>query len=154
MSLIHRERGGVAVYEYAQDENQIQRALKAIDDRLVLWPPDGMCAYYRVARNVSDWQDAEIIASWKDQNGNPLPLSSGLIDEVDRLRRDARNKGLDVDAYNAKRTEDLEAERATRGQQIIDEHRPKVERARTSVSFGPLTRLGEQPTRIKKPRNR
>lgn len=154
MSLIQREHGGIVVAEYAQDESQIQRALTQIEDRLILWPPDGMCPYYRVARNVSDWQEPEIIASWKDTNGNPLPLSSGLIDEVDRLRRDARNKGLDVDAYNAKRTEDLEADRAARGQQIIEEHRAKVERGRTSVSFGPLTRLSEQPTRIRKPRNR
>lgn len=154
MSLIQRECGGLVVAEYAQDELQIQRALKSIDDRLVLWPPDGMCAHYRVARNVSDWQEPEVICTWMDAYGNPLPLSSGLIDTVDSLRRDARNKSLDADVFNAKRTEDLERDRAERGQQIIEEHRPKVERGRTSVSFGPLTRLSEQPRLTKKPRTR
>lgn len=151
MSLIHREHGGLIVSEHSMDARSIQAALKQLDDKLILLPPDAYRGpYWKVYRDVSDWQEAVCIYTWMDDYGDPLPLSSGLVNEVDKLRKDARNKGLDADDLNALREQRLAEDRAERGQQIIEEHRAKVERGRTSVSFGPLTRLSEQPRPIKR----
>ena len=151
MSLIQRERGGLTVLEQSMDAQAIQRALKAIDDDLILLPPDDYRGpYWKVYQHISDWQDAVCIFTWMDEAGNPLPLSSGLVNEVDKLRRDGRNKGLDADAHNAQRELLVEAEKAERGQAVVEEHRAKVERGRSSVSFGPLTPLGEVKRPIKR----
>lgn len=151
MSLIQRERGGLTVLERSMDAQAIQRALKALDDALILLPPDDYRGpYWKVYQHVSDWQDAVCVYTHMDEAGNPLPLSSGLVNEVDRLRKDGRNKGLDADQHNAQRELQIEAEKAERGQAVVEEHRAKVERGRSSVSFGPLTRLSETPRPIKR----
>jgi hypothetical protein len=151
VSLITREvAGGLVVAEHGMDAQAIQRALKQIDDRLILWPPDSVNAYWQVYSRVSDWYPPTPVAAWMDDYGNPLPLSSGLIDKVNRLRLDAPNKGLSVDDHNALRAERIERDREQRGQAVLEDHKAKVERGRTSVSFGPLTRLSEQPRRIRR----
>lgn len=144
MGVVTRHTGsGLVLAEYASDEAAVMRALKQIDGRFSLWPPDAVSPYYRVVCHVSDWQDARVICTWMDENGRPLPLSSGILAEVDRLRLDARNKPVDADTANEQRRERLDNEKRARGEAIMDDHRPKVERGRTSVSFGPLTRLSE-----------
>lgn len=153
MSLITRELpGGLVVAEHSMEAKAIERALKQIDDRLLLWPPDAYSQHWQVLSRVSDWQPPIPITAWMDDFGNALPLSSGLIDKVQRLRLDAPNKGLSVDEHNARHQEREERAAEERNQAVLAEHRPYVERDRTSVSFGPLTRLGEyrRPTKRKR----
>lgn len=152
MSLITRSTaGGLVVAEHAQDEKAVARALRQIDERFTLWPPDAMSPYYRVYCRVSDWQESVCVCTWMDEQGQPLPLSSGLLNEVDRLRLDARNKEIDADTFNRLRSERIAKEKADRGEAIIGEHRAKVERNQTSVS---LTDVRRKPEWLKRNRGR
>lgn len=141
MTLVSRRlESGLVLQEHSQDEAQLQRALKQIDEDLVLWPPDGECSYYRVMCRVSDWQPAIPVVAWMDGQGNALPLSSGLIDEVQKWRPENRGKrGLDADAHNALHKETVRRLQDERGQEIIDDHRAKVDRGRVSVAMGAKT---------------
>lgn len=143
MGLVQRRTGsGLVLAEQAQDEAAVTRALKQIDRRLFLWPPDGLSPYYRVVESRGDDREAEIICTWMDDATlAPLPLSSGLIDRVDRLRLDARNKGIDADAFNALRSERIQAEQQEIALEIASDHRAKVERQRVTVSLGANTSL-------------
>lgn len=151
MPLVERvTRDGLLVAEHGMDARSIQAALKQIDDRFQLWPPDGMSEYWRVYCRINDWTEAPCVATWMDDFGNPLPLSSGLIDKVNRLRMDSPNQGVSVDEHNAKHVQRVRDDREQRDHAIAQEHAPKLERARTSVSFGPLAKLGEHPTPIRR----
>lgn len=120
MSLVLREsRTGLVVAEHSADEQSIQHALARMDDRLVL-VRDRSDTYQRdvwkVVYRVSDWQDAVTICVWADDHGQPLPLSSGILDETQKLRPENRGKRVDVDAHN----EQLVAERRRDFNQDID----------------------------------
>lgn len=144
MSLITRELGGgLVVAELGMDGAALQHALAQIDDRLMLWPPDGMSPYWRVACRVSDWQEARVVCTWRAPDGSPLPLSSGILAEVDRLRLDGRNKEPDADEFNRQREEQVDREKRARGEAIVEDHRPYVERSRTSVSLADTRRKPE-----------
>jgi hypothetical protein len=120
------------------DEASVQRQLKRLDGRLVLQKHarDGVEGgwVYKVVCIVSDTL-APIIYTWMDDYGNPLPLSSGLVDAVQSLLLGSRNKPEDEDAWNARvmaeRNRDIEREK----QAMMDDHRPYVDRGRKSVSF-------------------
>lgn len=129
---------GVYLPDYATDEVSVAKALKQIDERFILWPPDGESPYYRVLVRISDWQDAQVVATCMDERGNPLPLSSRFVDQVNRLRLDAPNKGVSVDEFNARREEAIARDKESRGQAVMDDHRAKFERGRVSVGMGAL----------------
>lgn len=140
MPLTSRTHHGLTVVEHAADEHQIQRQLKEINDRLILWPPDATSAYYRVVFRVSDDKPVRDVCAWMDDYGNPLPLSSGLIDKVNRMRLDAPNKGLSVDEHNDRHRARMRAEMDARLEAVVAEHRRKVEYGQVSVSLGPRPR--------------
>lgn len=147
MTLVHRQTGsGLILAEQGGDEASISRALKEIDDRYVLQKHPGDVEggwVYKVFCVWSEDHDAEYVLSWADDYGRPLPLSSGLIEEVKRWRPENRHRrGLDADAHNQQLRERTAREHHEQLLEISADHRPKVERGRVTVGMS---------TRSKKP---
>jgi len=117
--------------EEVQDEPGLRRALREIDERLVLQfrPP-----FYVVVCQVSDHY-APVIATWMDLHGRPLPLSSGLLEKVQQARLGARNQPLSIDEHNARRLAEIEKDRDSMYEALRDDHAPTIERGRTQVTF-------------------
>lgn len=141
MSLVTRQtESGIVLAEQAADGAGLRRALKQIDDRLVLWPPDAMSPFWRVLRRMGDDHPAETVLTWRDIDGNPLPLSSGILDAVQQLRKDGRDQGPTVDERNRMLEEAVQKERRDGLDALADEYRPYLERERVGVSMGPRPR--------------
>lgn len=138
MTLVSRTlSSGFVVAEHGFDEAQLQRALTQIDGDYVLWPPDATSPYYRVMCRVSDWQPAVPVVTWMGANGEPLPLSSGLIDEVQKWRPENRGKrGLTADEHNERQRADARRLQDENLQAIHEEFAPHLERSRTVVQMG------------------
>lgn len=144
MRLVTRETGtGLVVAEHSVDEARLSHALREIDDRYVLQKHPGNVPggyVYKVFCVVSEDQEAVCILTWADDHGRPLPLSSGLIEEVKRWRPEARSRrGPDADERNRQLEQRREQERREALAAITDEHRPQIERGRVTV--GMSTRL-------------
>lgn len=153
-----RQHGsGLVLAEDALDEARVSHAIKQVDDRYVLQkhPADVEGGWvYKVFCIVSEDQPAVCVLTWSDERGNPLPLSSGLVEEVKKWRPESRGRrGPDADERNEQLRERNEQHRRDQLAAISFEHKPKVERARSSVSFGPLTRLSEIPRRERRRRD-
>jgi hypothetical protein len=141
VSLVTRQtESGLVLAEQAADGAGLRRALKDIDRNLVLWPPDAMSPYWRVLERRGDDRPAETILTWMGMDAAPLPLSSGILDEVQRLRKDARNRGLTVEERNAQLEAAVAKERRDGMDALADEYRPYLERERVGVSMGPKPR--------------
>lgn len=138
MVLVTRqhESGLVLAESAAVGEAGLRRALKRLDDRLVLWPPDAFSPYWRVLRRVSDDRPAESVLVWMDDDGTARPLSSGIVEAVERLRRDGRGRGPSVDERNRMLEDAVKAERELAREAIHDEYAPYLERGRVGVGFG------------------
>jgi hypothetical protein len=137
---------GLVLAEHAQDEAAVARALRQIDDKLCLQKHPGQISggwVYKVFRAWSDDHPADLICTWADEYGNPLPLTMGLVDLVNRLRLDAPNRGVDADAHNEAHLAGIRKLGRDLEQAVIDDHRAKVERGRVSVSMGVTNRKPE-----------
>lgn len=125
--------------EHSRDEASLQRALREIDDRYVLQKHPGNVEggfVYKVFCVVSEDQEAVCILTWADDYGNPLPLSSGLIDEVQKWRPENRSRrGLTADERNTQLEARREQERRDALAAITEEHRAKVERGQVTVGM-------------------
>lgn len=147
MTLITRTTSvGLVLAEHAHDEAAVARALRQIDDKLCLQKHPGQTSggwVYKVFRAWSDDHPADLICTWADEHGNPLPLTSGLVDLVNRLRLDAPNKGPDADAHNEQHLRGVRKLAGELEQAVIEDHRAKVERGRVSVSMGGTNRKPE-----------
>lgn len=121
----------------------MRRALKQLDDQLVLLPPGswasgdpGPSVYWRVFRHVGGDRPPEHVLTWMDADLEPLPLSMGVVDEVQKHRMDGRNRPADVDARNAKLLERNRRDRDHQIGQLHDEYAPIVERGRNGFTVG------------------
>jgi hypothetical protein len=135
---------GLVLAEEASDEARLSRAIKQVDDRYVLQrhPASVEGGYvYKVYCIVSEDQPALCILTWSDEKGNPLPLSSGLVEEVKKWRPENRDRrGPNEDARNAQIRAETQRLREEQLAAISEDHRPKIERGRVSVS---RTRTGK-----------
>lgn len=140
MPLTMRDTGfGLTIAEQSHDELSLTRALKQMDDRLVLQRHPGKVEggfVYKVFKIVSEDQPAEAICTWCDEHGNPLPLSSGLLSKVESLRAGARGRGPDADEHNARLVADRERTREQALEAVVETHAPGIERGRLAVGFG------------------
>lgn len=146
MIVTRKTTSGLVLAEQSQDEASVARALKQLDDRLCLQKHPGAVAggwVYKVFRSWSDDHPADLICTWADEYGAPLPLTTGLVDMVNRLRLDAPNKGPDADAHNAAHLERVRRMGRDLEQAVIDDHRAKVERGQVSVSLAGVNRKPE-----------
>jgi hypothetical protein len=128
-------KSGVVAVEETVDDTGLGRALKEIDDRYVLqwWPP-----YHKVFCIVSEDQPAIPILTWCDEQGEPLPLTWRLVDEVKKWRPEARaRRGPDADERNRQLLEQNERNRQAKAEAIAEDHAAGIVHGRTSVSMGP-----------------
>ena len=136
MLTMRTSPSGLILAEQAQDERAIGRALQQIrpDAVLQVRPRDeekGGVLVYKVVHVPS----GQVMFTWMDSHGNPLPLSSGLIDEFQRHQLGARNTGLvSDDEHNRRHVDEIDRERRRRVEAIRDEHRARLEGV-TSVSM-------------------
>jgi hypothetical protein len=90
---------------------------------------------YVVSCIVNEDQPAVRMLAWADDDGTPRPLSSGLVEEVKKWRPEARGRrGPDADEHNEQLREETERQRREQLAAISDDHRPKIERGRVTVS--------------------
>jgi hypothetical protein len=95
MPVSRLHRSGLTLVEDSLDERAVQRELELIDDRLFLsWEISHGRRLYRVLYDRGDEAPAPI-AEWRGPNGEPLPLSSGLVELVKSLRP---RGGVDLEA--------------------------------------------------------
>src|SRR5215510_10143671 len=91
MTLIPTD-SGLLVPEGAL-EAAVARELRELDDDLRLVPQDSD-AYgrriYKVYKYMGGDRPAQFILMWSDEEGNPYPLSSSLVEEVKRHDRNLR----------------------------------------------------------------
>lgn len=140
MGFVTRDTGlGLTLVENRGSEAELSRALKRIDDRLVLQRHPGNVEggwVYKVLKIVSEDQPAVRITTWADEYGRPLPLSSGLLDRVQKLMVGARNQGVSTDDHNRQLADQRDKDRLSALEQVSGEHRAKVERGQVTVGFG------------------
>lgn len=88
-SYVLSNHGELVVAAHAADERAITRALKQLDDRLVLAinldEETGQHVWQVLVRYGGD-RPAQVVMSWRNEYGKPLPLSHALVEEVKRLR--------------------------------------------------------------------
>ena len=111
MPVTRQTPSGLVVAEEAADERSVQAQLRRLDRSLVLTrethPAGGL--EYVVVKTFAD--DALVLCRWRDEvTGAALPLSSGLVDKVDRARRDSRAPQVDVVDWNARLADRVRAE--------------------------------------------
>lgn len=114
---------GLVLSEYGWDHAQVERELKKRDPDLTLqgWPSQTHgTILWKVVRYAGPDRPPDTVAVWQSDRGEPYPLSSGLLDLVDRLDRNTRGAAVGEDELNAR----LEAERRKQderdGEGIID----------------------------------
>lgn len=145
---------GLVLQELAADEAQLGRALKQIDHRLVLQKHASNVEggwVYKVICVVSDHY-APIIYTHADKFGNPLPLSSSLIDDFRKSQlRDVRERHgiLDADQRNERHVEAIQKTGRANDAEIIAEHRARLERSQTMVSFSDVGKPGIGKGRVR-----
>lgn len=86
--LAYERQSGLAVIEHAADEESVDLALRQVRDTFRLCRTVDHrhgCWLYQVWQEPADWStvaEAQWIMDWTDRNGNPLPLSHGLVERV------------------------------------------------------------------------
>lgn len=127
-------RNGVFVVEEAADFKQVERDLGRLDDRLFLiqeWQRGR--PVYCVMVDFGD-RGAHELTRWLDDRGDPLPLSSGLVEKVKSLR--PRSGRLDLLAARRENERYAARENERTGEvmeDIADDMAPKISGRRSAV---------------------
>lgn len=133
MGLVTRaHESGLVLAEDAVDEARLSHGLRQIDRSLVLQFREG---FYCVVQMVSD-DYAPVVFVWADEHGNPLPLSSGLLEELKKWRPEARSRrGPDADQRNEQLVAGVRKKIAAEREAVIGDHKARVEKGRMSVGL-------------------
>jgi len=126
-------RGGLLVAEESMAFEQLERALKQLDRDLVLnveFDPVHGCAVYDVHKVISRDRPAAFICRWMDAYGTPLPLSSGLLELVQKLQS---GHGEDADELNRRMLEADERDVAEGVREIVRDMLPRITGKRIPV---------------------
>jgi hypothetical protein len=97
-----RTNSGLVLAMDSMDSAAVERALKRKDPELRLqgWPDrEHDCILWKVVRGL------ETVCVWQTDRGEPLPLSSGILDLVDKLDRNSRAAYVDADELNRRQKE-------------------------------------------------
>lgn len=118
-----RSQSGLILARETTDGAALERALKRLDRDLTLqaWPQPAGPPIWKVVRYAGPDRPPEPIYSHIDRYGDPLPLTWGLIDEVQQLDKNARVRRLDADAKNAAFKEQLEKDWERDAEAIADD---------------------------------
>jgi hypothetical protein len=120
-----RSDSGLILAEEIPDAASVERQLKQIDRGLSLqaWPRQDGPPIWRVVLHYAGDRPPETIASWIDQSGEPLPLSSRLVDLVRSLDKNSRVAYVDADGKNAQFEEQRERDNARDEEALIADWR-------------------------------
>ena len=96
---------GLVLQEYGQGHASLERELKKRDPLLSLqgWPSQTHgCILWKVVRYAGPDRPPDTVCVWQSERGEPYPLSSGILDLVDRLDRNTRSAYVGEDELNAR----------------------------------------------------
>lgn len=141
MGLVETYRNGIHRVQFEADEKEVRQALRRLDPLLrLVWEVDQatQSRVYKVYRFVSESQPAVWICDWRGDGGEPLPLTSNLVDYVASLGRNSRRPEVDALADNDK----LEAAAKKEWEDMLEDQIKQGERRlRTSPSIKPSPAL-------------
>lgn len=104
MNLVERTLdSGLILTESGMDQAAIERQLQKRDPLLTLqgWPsPTLGTILWKVVRYGGPDRPPDTVCVWQSDRGEPYPLSSGLLDLVDRLDRNTRGDYKNEDQRN------------------------------------------------------
>lgn len=104
--------------------------------------PGTPTGYWRVVAVWANDRPPVPVLTWMDANGAPiLQLTSGILEEVRRLRMDARNRGPSAEERNQQLIDRVRADREAAREALHDEYEPYLERERVGVSLGARNRV-------------
>lgn len=128
--LVHnRLDSGLVVASQAADESSVRRALKQHDPALMLTPdnPGDGPIVWTVLKRVGE--GAHVVCRYRDEHGNPLPLSHGLVEHVKRLDLNSRAPRVDAleenDRFQQKIREEDSAELEAYAAELVERLRGK-----------------------------
>ncbi len=119
-----RTDSGLVLAEHGQDEAAVARLLKQHDRDLRLVPQRSDSygrIYYAVYRYAGSERDAEFVCAWVGEDGQPLPLSSRILDMVQQLDRNGRGAYVDEDERNARLRERRALDEAQATEDLADD---------------------------------
>lgn len=134
---------GLYVAEQAVGDDAVARLLREHDSRLRLvpqWGGAGRSVLWQVYAYNGPDRDADHVCSWQTPDGEPLPLSSRLLEMVQQHDRRTRGQTATVKELNEKHLAGVAKDRRNALDAVADDYRPYIDRGRTSVS------LGQRPT--------
>lgn len=145
MEYVYSRHGaGLIVAENAMDERTVQTDLQAFDPRLRLVSQfDQDCGwYYEVVCVWSPEHDARSVYKHRENGGigEPLPLSSRVLDEVRRLQGDALFDAAET--ANARLVAAKKQQARDDAAALAQEHAPYVDRNRVQVT---TAKVGRKP---------
>lgn len=133
--LTHRRDSGLLVPAQAMDEKAIDRALQRLDPRFVLTSRVSrryQCVVYGVVLVQGD-QPAVPWFEWTDDYSRPLPLSSALLDEAQKLRPRGGVSAQEAMAANEAAQERAEAETRAELDEIAADIGPRISETRSAL---------------------
>lgn len=103
--VLSPHHSGLVLAQEGADEAAVRRALKQFDPRLMLARDEidrrtGRIVYVVLCRTGGDTPPTRV-CSWRDNDGAPLPLSHGLVEQVKHLHAGSRAPRVDVERANA-----------------------------------------------------
>jgi len=115
---------GLLVAEESAEGAAVARALRDHDSELRLVPQHSESLggrYWAVYRYAGSEKPAEPVCTWLGENGEPIPLSFGLVEKVKRLDRSSRDETPEADAANAALKVSNDRERDRRVEDLVDD---------------------------------
>lgn len=120
---------------HGAEEAAVAAALKRHDPELRLVPQDSDHfgrRIYKVYRYNGPDRDAQFVCGWWNDDLEPLPISSALVDYVQFLDRNTAGRQLDVDELDAKHKAERRADYMRDAEAIVAEFGPKIDGRRSS----------------------
>jgi len=138
MPLIQHD-SGLFVAEHVAESDAVERALNRIDHPLAgrlfvtreVDPGYGSFVF-RVMVDNGD-HPAECITEWRDDYGRPLPLSSSVVDKVQKQIRSGENVVERIMAQNEKQKARVQKDIDDAFEAIADDLSPKLRETRSAL---------------------
>ena len=118
---------GLVLAEHGMDGQALERELRKRDPLLSLqgWPSaEHGCIVWRVVRETPAGSP-ETVLVWQSDRGEPYPLSSGLLDLVDRLDRNSRAVYASEDELEQQRRRARDRQVARDNDALADDWNPR-----------------------------
>lgn len=113
------------------DGAAVERALKQRDQDLRLqgWPSiTHDCILWKVVRYAGPDRPPDTVCVWQSDRGEPYPLSSGLLDMVDRLDKNSRSTYLSEDQRDARERDRLARDKQAAYEDLAQDYEKRAKR--------------------------